>query len=1037
MLLEEARARDRKIVEASSGSTVLSLGIIARVLWGNDDVDAYVTNKKSPESLNLLRFFGIRPCLYGGLAQQEPTDPTGIMCRLRRRAASSEDIVYPGQYNNENNWKAHEKWTGRHIFEQLPEINVFCSTVGTGGSITGTGAYLKSKKPSVKVVGVFNVFGDPTPGPRHFHGFHTCGFPWKGIVDTRLEVASADAYRMSMRLSREGLIAGPSSGEALQGLIQYIAQMKEAGQLSELADETTGEISCVFTCSDLPYQYLPGYFERLGKDEFPPIENEILLQCDQTKHDERWILEGHTRGLRILHDPEPLGGEPALVDIIFIHGLTGDAFRTWWHTSGTYWPTDMLPKDLPRSRILSFGYDADVTKLIGAVGQGTLRSHALTLLAEISALRSTEKNSVGRKVFIVAHSLGGLVAKKAICMSEQSSDQQQKELDGSIAGISFLGTPHQGSSKANYAFVIAGMMEYGTLKFKRVNKKVLEVLQPKSEVLADLEWSFGQWLRKNHHRISVACFFEEHEMPAGGIIVPETSAKIDGYLCLPIPNNHSAMPKFQHHQDPGYRLVISQLRMWYDKAGPPIASDNEKADPVAETHLLDDPEVAARHRACILSLSFPEMYSRSGIIRKPANSTCEWLLRHPSYQDWLENGRGILWILGHPGTGKSTLIKHAIRDSIKNAGGHPSADSTTVISFFFYNIGTALQRSPEGLLRSLLHQLLQKFPEQMNDLCNSFDRRRRTTIGEWRWQTEELMDTLVTSLTKIVQSSSIRLFVDALDECKAEGEGDGETYGIRDLIQSFRDIEESLHDAPRSFSACFTCRHYPSLAQGGSGSQIVAERGNGEDIKRYLRRELSQGIDAEDESVRSSLQESIGSLASGSFQWIKLVTSRAVTMYCDGYSLPAILQEVKSLPRDLSRLYESIFKSLLESRPALSLKLFQWIAFAQRPLTLGELRQAICIIPHRSFRSFQDLKSTPSWIEDDRQMRRLIPVLSGGLAEIKEALGTSDGPADEIGKSYESDQTNDTIDDDGSEVDGSHDERDQTGDESSASSTPV
>jgi cysteine synthase len=54
-------AQNKTIVEASSGSTVLSLGILARVLWGHDDVNAYVTNKKHPDSLNLLRFFGVRP----------------------------------------------------------------------------------------------------------------------------------------------------------------------------------------------------------------------------------------------------------------------------------------------------------------------------------------------------------------------------------------------------------------------------------------------------------------------------------------------------------------------------------------------------------------------------------------------------------------------------------------------------------------------------------------------------------------------------------------------------------------------------------------------------------------------------------------------------------------------------------------------------------------------------------------------------------------------------------------------------------------
>ncbi|ENH99473.1 hypothetical protein COCC4DRAFT_153103 [Bipolaris maydis ATCC 48331] len=291
MLRDEPRAATRKIAEASSGSTILSLGIIARVLWGNEDVEAHVTNKKSRESLNLLRFFGIKPCLFSGLAQQEPTDPAGIMARLRRKAATSDDMVYLGQYDNEKNWKSHATWTGPQILQQLPEINLFSTTVGTGGCITGTGVALKSGKPSIRVLGVFNIAGDPVPGPRYYEGFQSSPFPWQQAIDARVEVSSVESYRMSMKLSREGLICGPSSGEALQGLLQYLDDLKKAGTLEELVDDTTGEISCVFTCSDLPYQYLSEYFDRLGAEEFPHIENEILLQCDQTKHDPRWILD--------------------------------------------------------------------------------------------------------------------------------------------------------------------------------------------------------------------------------------------------------------------------------------------------------------------------------------------------------------------------------------------------------------------------------------------------------------------------------------------------------------------------------------------------------------------------------------------------------------------------------------------------------------------------------------------------------------------------------------------------------------------------
>lgn len=80
---------------------------------------------------------------------------------------------------------------------------------------------------------------------------------------------------MSMRLSREGLIAGPSSGQALKGLLDYISQLKQTDELSQLADPATGEVSCVFTCSDLPYQYLPMYFQKLGPEEFPSIQNKV------------------------------------------------------------------------------------------------------------------------------------------------------------------------------------------------------------------------------------------------------------------------------------------------------------------------------------------------------------------------------------------------------------------------------------------------------------------------------------------------------------------------------------------------------------------------------------------------------------------------------------------------------------------------------------------------------------------------------------------------------------------------------------------
>ncbi|KAF2841747.1 tryptophan synthase beta subunit-like PLP-dependent enzyme [Patellaria atrata CBS 101060] len=277
-------------VKSLPGSTVLSLGMISRALWDNEDVVAHVTNKKHVDSLRLLRFFGLKVSLYGGLAQQEPQDPKGIMSRLRALASTNPGVCYPGQYDNIYNWKSHEQWTGAQIWKQLPEIDVFCATIGTGGCATGTGVYLKSKKPSVKVVGVCNEFGDPTPGPRHFPGFESSQFPWRETIDVFESVASCNAYRSSMNLCRYGIIAGPSSGEALHGILAYLRNVKEEGRLAELANPSTGEISCVFICADLPYQYMDMYFKKLGDEEFPPIYNKCLLGCDLDPYDERWFL---------------------------------------------------------------------------------------------------------------------------------------------------------------------------------------------------------------------------------------------------------------------------------------------------------------------------------------------------------------------------------------------------------------------------------------------------------------------------------------------------------------------------------------------------------------------------------------------------------------------------------------------------------------------------------------------------------------------------------------------------------------------------
>ncbi|XP_044719801.1 pyridoxal-phosphate dependent enzyme domain-containing protein [Hirsutella rhossiliensis] len=292
MLQQDPDIRSKPLAEASSGSTAISLGVIARALWGHEDVHAHVSNKKPISQMKLLRLFGISVDLFGGMTQPTYDDPKGIMGRLRNRATQKGDIFNPGQYHNENNWKSHIRWTGPQIVRQLPEINVFSATVGTGGCVVGNGKYIKAKKPSTTILGVFNAHGDTTPGPRHLPGMDCAPFAQEifETIDCYEIVKSVDSFRTSMSLCRNGIICGPSSGEALHGLLAYLKKQQAAGRLGDLAEPETGETNCVFICADLPYQYVDLYHAKLPEDEFPKIYNEELLACDLDVYDDRYHL---------------------------------------------------------------------------------------------------------------------------------------------------------------------------------------------------------------------------------------------------------------------------------------------------------------------------------------------------------------------------------------------------------------------------------------------------------------------------------------------------------------------------------------------------------------------------------------------------------------------------------------------------------------------------------------------------------------------------------------------------------------------------
>ena len=122
---------------------------------------------------------------------------------------------------------------------------------------------------------------------------------------------------------------------------------------------------------------------------------------------------------------------------------------------------------------------------------------------------------MSRKIVFVAHSLGGLVTKIAICNSKKSAYPHIEQIHQHTIAIAFLGTPHAGSSLAPFASAIGNILK---LARKRVNKNIVQVLEPDSEVLQILDEDFSSWVKKNQGPFDLVCFYEEKEVFGVGMV---------------------------------------------------------------------------------------------------------------------------------------------------------------------------------------------------------------------------------------------------------------------------------------------------------------------------------------------------------------------------------------------------------------------------------------------------------------------------------------------------------------------------------------
>ncbi|EXA30996.1 hypothetical protein FOVG_17681 [Fusarium oxysporum f. sp. pisi HDV247] len=370
---------------------------------------------------------------------------------------------------------------------------------------------------------------------------------------------------------------------------------------------------------------------------------------------------------------------------------------------------------------------------------------------------------------------------------------------------------------------------------------------------------------------------------------------------------------------------------------------------------------------CLRSLAFPEMNSRSLDIDAAAEGTCDWLLQHPTFTTWASCNRDLLWIKGKPGSGKSTLLRYVLDHIIEIPNTRKGA---LIFSFFFHGRGSELQKTPMGLFRSLLYQLLRQVPEALTDLMDTFQQRCETVgkPGEkWQWHPRELPRFFESSLPKVLEARPVWLFVDALDEC-------GQRNAVK-LVREFKSLLQGLPFTGSQFHICFTCRHYPILDQ-TCQFEICLEEENRQDISTYVRAQLS----VSHELTASMIPDLITKHAQGVFIWAHLVVDQILDLDNRGAGLREIKNEIYSIPPDLDDLYHDLIRNM-DEKPA-SLKLIQWICFAVRPLSLDELRWAMIVDADCPYKSLQECKNAKDYISDSGRMKRRVQTLSRGLVEV-------------------------------------------------------